>query len=194
MEKFGSRSYLITLGKFIVFVLLVCLIVELARSFVKELRVIEGFRFGVLYLAILSPFLFCEFISDLSPLYNKVQNFFFRNSFICLVLPSLLILVALGYFIIPKLLNISLHKETFVFIGGFIFMTHLIYIARNIKSSHFIGFINYIFLFSMLFIVTILLFGVYLRVAYNFHLWKVIVDSISSGTSVAKSLFAEITR
>ena len=194
MEKFGSRSYLITLGKCLVFLLLFCLLVELFRSFIKELRIIEGFKFITLYLSILSPFLVYEFINDLNPMYNKIQNFFFRNSFFCLILPSLLILVALGYFIIPKLLKISFNKETFVFLGGFIFTMHLIYIARNTKSSHFIGFINYAFLFSILCILTILLFGVYLRVAYNFHLGKVIVDSITKSTSLIKSLFTQIAK
>ncbi len=194
MEKLESRSLLVTILKSVGFILLLCLAVELSKSFVKELQVLKSFRFLTLYFSFIMPFLVSEFVYDLQNPYKNIQNFFFRNSFVSMLLPSLLLISALSYLIIPRLAGGSFNKEIFVFIGGFIFMTHLIFIARHTKGSGFAGVVSYLFMFIMLFIVASLLFGLYFRTAYNFRLGKVVIDSVRSSTSLVQTMFMQIAR
>lgn len=194
MEGPGSRNFLVTLAKGLGFILLLCLTVELAKSFVRELNILKGFRFIYIYASFILPFLLNEFISDTNPLYSKVQSFFFRSSFFSLVVPSLLLILALGYLIIPRLMGGSFNKDVYVFIGGYVFMTHLIFIARQSRAGGFAGFINYFFNFSLLLIVIIVFLGLYMRVAYNFRLGKVILDSVRDSTMIVRTLFNQIVR
>jgi hypothetical protein len=193
MERQRLRnSYAIALGKLLLFLIIFCFLVEFTKGFISELKNIQGFQMSAFYISILSCFIFYTFIADLNGLYNKLQNFFFRNSFFSLIIPSLLILLALGYFIIPKLLNFSFHKNTFVFLGGFIFTVHLISIARQTKASTFIRFINYLFIFSILYIINLVIFGIYLKVAFKIPLGEVVADSISGSFSIVKNIFTQI--
>jgi len=194
MESLGSRNLLVTLSRAFGFILLLCLSVELSQSFIKELHILKSFRFITLYSAFITPFLLNEFVSDTNPLYNKTQSFFFRSSFFSVIIPAAMLIVALGYLILPKLMGGTFNKEVYVFIGGYIFMTHLISIARQNKSGGFAGFINYAFTFSMLLIVAIVLLGLYLRVAYNFRLGKVILDSVRDSTMILRTMFNQVVR
>lgn len=193
MARQGLRnSYIITLGKFLLFLIFFCFLVETIKNFLQELKATPEFDVFVLYLAILTSFIFYTFIADLNNIYNKIQNFFFRGSYFSLVIPSLLIILALVYFLIPKLLKFSLNKDLFLFTGGFVFNMHLIFIANKTKTSSFVGFVNYLFIFSILFVVNFLILGIYLKIEYKIDLGKIIIDSIRDSSSLVKGIFSQV--
>jgi hypothetical protein len=186
------NSYAIALTKFLLFLIILCFLVELTKDFIRELKNMERFPVFTFYLSVLFCFIFYAFLADLNGIYAKIQNFFFRNSFLSMLIPSVLILLALGYLVIPKLLSLSFYKDTFVFLGGFIFTIHLIFIARRTKASTFIGFINYLFVFSILYIVTLIIFGVYLKIAFKMPVGGVLISSANRSLSIIKTIFTQI--
>ena len=186
-------SYIIAFVKFFFFLIFFCFMIVITKNFVKGLRALPEFQTVVFYLGILSTFIFYIFIADLDGVYEKIQHFFFRNSTFNLVVPSLLILLTLGYFVIPKLFKFAFDKNSFLFLGSVLFIVHLIFVARQIRNPSFIGFINYVFLFSLLYILTLFLLGLYLRVGYNIHLVRVLILSFKESFSIVKDIFGQLT-
>ncbi|MBN2483257.1 MAG: hypothetical protein JXD21_03530 [Candidatus Omnitrophica bacterium] len=193
MAKYESRSnYLITLAKFVFFLIFFCFMVKLTGNLLSDMQSIATLSLKVFYVSIFSALMFYLFIADLNTIYDHIQNFFFRHSFVNLILPSVLVLLALGYFIIPKIWSLSFDKDTFVFLGGFILMIHLIYIAQQTREGSFVGFVNYLFMFSTLYVVSIFLFAVYLRVAFPLNIGDLIVHSFNDSTRLVVDLYKQI--
>ncbi len=193
MAHYESRNnYLITLAKFVGFVIVFCFMVKFSSNLLGKMRGLVDLKLSVFYVSVFTAFVFYLFIADLNNFYDHVQNFFFRHSFVNLIIPSILVILALGYFIIPKIWDISFNKSTFVFLGGFVLTVHLVYIAQQTREASFVGFVNYLFMFSILYIVNLALFGVYLKVAYDFHLGALIFDSLKDSTSLVQDLYQQI--
>ncbi|MCK4810051.1 MAG: hypothetical protein KAS99_03830 [Candidatus Omnitrophica bacterium] len=193
MEKQGLRnSYIVTLAKLFIFLIIFCFLPGITTNFFGDLRQSPGFKSFILYFSILTPFLFYTFVADLNEVYGRVQDFFFRHSFFSLIVPSILIVLALGYFIIPKILGSSFNKDIFLFLGGVISTVHLIFIARRLKASTFSGFVHYLFIFSLLYTVSLFLFAIYLKVGFKLGLLKILSDSLRSGASLIESILTQI--
>mgnify|MGYP001436319325 CR=1 FL=1 len=195
MEELSSRNnYIFTLIKFVLFLAILCFLVEMTRAFWQELHAKESFSLNILVLSIISSFVFSVFVADQNKLYKKVQNFFFRNSFFSLLFPSVLILLSVGYFFIPKVLGTGFDKDVFVFLGGFTLTTHLSFIAKETKGHAFAEVINYLFNFSILYILNLILFGSYLRIGFKVYIGKVIVEGISGGAVLIQDTFTQVLR
>jgi len=191
-EKGGKHNYFFTLIKFFLFLIIFCFLVSISKEFFQQVRRTKALNINILYLAVLSAFAFYAFVADLNDFYKKIQNFFFHSSFLSYLVPSFLLLVGLGYFILPRVFNLDIDKEIFVYVGGFIFTSHLIFIARENKGETFAAFIHYLFNFSILYIVNLILLGLYLTSAFKINLGKVIVDGLSGGALLIKNLFTQV--
>ncbi|UCD16025.1 MAG: hypothetical protein JSV34_02945 [Candidatus Omnitrophota bacterium] len=193
MGNAGLRNnYLVTLVKFILFLVIFCFLIKLGKEFWKEIRGEEGFKMSVLYMSVLFSFMFYTFIADLNDFYKKVQRFFFRSSFVSFLVPSVLVLLGIGYFLMPKIFGFSFNKDTFVFLGGFVLTAHLNFVARETKGHTFNTFINYLFVFSILCIINLLLFVVYLKVAFNVHIGEIFVGGLKQSVVLINSLFSRM--
>ncbi|MCD6583876.1 MAG: hypothetical protein J7K71_04245 [Candidatus Omnitrophica bacterium] len=191
-EKSLQNNYILTIVKLVLFLIIFCFLVELSKVFLKEIRLKESLKIGVLFNSILFCFAFYTFLADLDNLYRKIQKFFFRSTFFFLCLPSLVILLGLCFFLFPKIIGFSFSKELFLFLGGFAFTSHMIFVARQIKGHTFTGFVNYLFMFSILYILNLIIFGVYLKVVFNLHLTKLLFEGIREGASSIKILFVQL--
>jgi len=193
-EKTLSSNYLFTFIKFILFLLIFCFAFSFTKFFIKEVRLEKDINFNILSLSFLSCFLFYTFFVDLNNLYSKIQKFFFHSNVFSLVVPSFLIVLGLGFFLIPKIFNLNFDKNLFLFLGGFILISHLIFIARDLKKGSFSGFINYLFIFSILYIINLLIFSIYLNIAFKIDLAKILVEGSKGGAFLIKNLFSQISR
>lgn len=193
MEKVGSRNnYFFILIKFILFLIIFCFLVEISQEFFKEMRTEEKLEINIFFLSVLSCFVFYTFVADLNNFYKKIQKFFFHSSFFSFLMPSLLLLSGISFFIFPKVFNLTFNRDTFLFLGGFIFASHLIFIARETKGSSFTAFIDYLFFFSLLYVVNLFLFGLYLKVIFEIHLGGAILKGIDGGVYLIRNILTQI--
>ncbi|MCK5491552.1 MAG: hypothetical protein KAJ14_00385 [Candidatus Omnitrophica bacterium] len=195
MEERGLKNnYIYTLIKFALFLLILCFLVELTKVFWNVLGDIEKFNLNILILSILSLFIFYNFIADLNNVYKKIQNFFFRSSFFSLLFPALLLALGLGYFFLPKILNLHINHNIFIFLGGFVFTGHLTFISRELKGHSFNSFINYLFIFSILYILNIVLFGLYLSNDFTLDMGEIVLQGMMNGAVLIQNIFVQILR
>ena len=188
----AKQNYFFTLLKFFFFLIIFCFLVSLSKQFFKEVKGVEGLDVDMLFLSVLSAFAFYTFVADLNNFYKKMQNFFFHSSFVSYLIPSFLILLCLGYYILPRVFSLEIDKGIFVFLGGFVATSHLIFIAHETKGNTFAAFINYLFMFSILYVVILVLLGIYLQAAFKIDLHKMLVDGFMGGTSLLRDLFSQI--
>jgi len=191
-EKVTKQNSFFTLIKFFLFLIIFCFVVAISKEFFKEIRAQEGLNINILFFSALSAFSFYTFLVDLNGIYKKIQNFFFHSSFLSYLVPSFLILLSLGYFILPKAFNLEIDKGIFIFLGGFVFTSHLIFIARESKGKNFASVINYLFNFSILYIINLLLLGVYLTAAFEINLGEILIEGLTGGALLIKNLFTQI--
>jgi len=195
MDESGLRNnYVFTLVKLVLFLILFSFLVELTKELWQELKIKESFNLNILVISILSSFAFCTFCTDLNDYYRHIQKFFFRTPFVSLLFPSVLILLSAGYFLLPKFMNTTYNKDIFIFLGGFTFTTHLTLIARETRGRNFTTFINYLFILSILYILNLIILGVYFRIGFNVHIGKVIVEGIKGGAGLIQSIFSQVLR
>lgn len=193
MEERGLRNnYFFTLIKFIFFLGFFCLLSQVVKEFWRDVNGDESFKISILYAAIVSTFAFYTFIADLDNFYAKIQRFFFHSSFISFVVPCLLILLGIAYFLLPKTANFYLNRDLYVFLGGFILTAHLIFISRESRDYSFAAFINYLFSFTIICIINIILFGLYLKIAFKVHLGKIIIESLKDSVALVNALIRQI--
>jgi len=191
-EKGAKQNSFFTLIKFFLFLIIFCFVISITKEFFKEVRAHDGLNINILFFSALSAFAFYTFVADLNEVYKKIQNFFFHSSFLSYLVPSFLILLGLGYFILPKAFNLEIDKEIFVFLGGFVVTSHLIFIARDNKGKTFSGVINYLFNFSILYIICLLLFSVYLMAAFEINLGTILIEGLTGGAMLIKNLFTQV--
>lgn len=195
MDEHGLRNnYVFTLVKLILFLILFSFLVELTKELWHELKSKEGFNLNILVISMLSSFAFCTFCTDLNDYYRNIQKFFFRSQFISLLFPSVLILLSIGYFLVPKFMNTTYNKDLFIFLGGVSFTTHLTLIARETRGRNFTTFVNYLFIFSILYILNLIILGAYFRIGFNVNMGEVIVEGIKGGAGLIQSIFSQAFR
>ena len=195
MDEGGLRNnYVFTLVKLVLFLILFSFLVELTKELWQELATEKGFNLNILVISILSSFAFCTFCTDLNDYYRHIQKFFFRSLFFSLLFPSVLIVLMVGYFLLPKIMNVVYNKNVFIFLGGVAFTTHLTLIARETRGKNFTTFVNYLFIFSILYILNLILLGAYFRIGFNVHVGKVIVEGIKGGAGLIYSTFSQVLR
>ncbi|OPX29517.1 MAG: hypothetical protein B1H08_03625 [Candidatus Omnitrophica bacterium 4484_171] len=193
MEKRELRSnYIIAFINLFLFLIFFCFSYSLTKELVKTFRLNDAIKIWVLFLGLSFPFIFYTFIVDLNNAYEKVQHFFFRGTFLNLVIPSILIILLVGYFIFPKMFNISFNRNMFLFLGSFSFAAHLVFAARETKSASFTGFINYFLSMTMIYIFILFLFGVYLLIGYDYSLKTVIINGTKNGFSLIKEIILQL--
>ncbi|MCF7907547.1 MAG: hypothetical protein K9L86_01545 [Candidatus Omnitrophica bacterium] len=195
VEESGLRNnYIFALIKFVLFLIIFCFLAEVTKEFWHELRTKENFDIAVLVLSLVSCFGFYAFVADLNGLYKGIQNFFFRSSFFTLVFPSILIVLGLGFFFLPKVLSLNYSRDIFVFVGGFVFTGHLIFIARETKGHTFATVINYLFLFSILYLLNLIFFGIYLKISYPIRIGNVALEGMKQGAALIQTIFTQALR
>jgi len=195
MDELSSRTnYIFTLIKFFLFLIIFCFLVEMTKAFWQELHAKESFSLNILVLSIISSLGFSVFIADQHKFYSNIQNFFFRTSFFSLLFPSLLILLSIGFFFIPKVLGMGLNKDIFIFLGGFALTTHLSFIARETQGHNFSTVIHYLFIFSILYILNLILLSAYLRIGFRVYVGKIIVEGIRGGAVLIQNIFTQVLR
>lgn len=185
------NNYIFTLIKFILFFIIFCFFIELSKAFWEEMRVKEHFDSRLLTLSVLAPFIFYVLFADLNEVYQKIQNFFFRSSFFSLVFPSLLLFAASAYLLLPKVFDVSFGTNTFVFLGGAAATMHLIFVAGQTKGETFSGFINYLFIFTILLVLNLIIFCLYLRIGFNVNIGKIALEGIKGGAALIQNIFTQ---
>ena len=191
-ERGLHNNYFFTLVKFILFLAIFCFISQMSRGFFANFGSKEGLKIGVLCMSILSPFIFYTFFADFNNTYKKIQRFFFRSAFFSLLMPSLLILLLLGYFLLPKIFHFGFNKDVFLYLGGVSLTAHFIFIARELKGSTLVSFINYLFIISILYAFNLILFGIYLNIAFKINLGDIITSGVKNGSFLIQNLFTQI--
>ena len=195
MDESGLRNnYIFTLIKLALFLLIFCFLVALTREFWREVTTTEALKADVLIISILCGFSFYVFITDLNNSYKSIQRFFFHSTFFAYLIPSVLVMTGIGYFFLPKILNTTFSKDAFTFIGGFVLTGHMIFVARGNQGHNFTTAVNYLFIFSILYILNLLLFSVYLRIGFHFSVGEVIFDGIKNGASLIQSIATQAFR
>jgi hypothetical protein len=189
----SKGNFFIALIKGFLFLLIFCFALAITQEFSKELNGVKGLQREILLGAMLAAFLFYTFIADLNEVYKKIQNFFYHGTFLAQFIPSLFILLGVGYFVLPKIFHLDFNKDIFVFSGGFVLMCHLIYVARETRGTNFSGFMHYFFIFSILYLINLILFGAYLKIAFDFALGKTLLYGSKAGAILIKSLFTKIS-
>lgn len=190
-EKSLRNNYVVTLIKLFLFFILLCFIIELTKSFFREAKNRENFNAIILVSSVFFSFFFYNFIADMRGPYKNIQMFFFRSAFISYLFPFLLIVSGFTYFILPKILSagFAFDRNIFVFVGGFIFTSHLIYIAGETRGKNFADYVNYFFTLSILYIFNAILIGLYFKIAYSFSLSQIIIDGVKNGALLIRSMF-----
>ncbi len=190
-ERELKNNYVFTLVKFVLFLVIFCFLAEFIRYFIQEVYSVKNLHFNTIVAALISVFAFYIFLADLNGLYKKIQKFFFRSKFFSCLFPSLLIIFAVSYFFIPKIFNRSFDKNLFVFFGAASLLIHLIYIARENRGKSFNALVNYFFIFSILVVLDLILFGFYLKISFNFELGKVLLSGVQEGTELISDIFVK---
>lgn len=187
-----KHNLFFTVVKFFLFLIIFCFLVSLTKEFLKEVKATKGLSINLLFVSMLSSFMFYAFFVDLNELYKKIQQFFFHASQVSLFVPAFIILLGIFYFVLPKVFHFDFDRSVFVFMGGFLFTSHLVYIAREIKGTTFADFVNYLFMFSILYIINLIIFSIYLTVAFEMDLAKVTVDGLKGGAILIRNLFTQL--
>ena len=195
MDESGLRNnYVFTLVKLALFLIILCFLIALTKEFWREVKITDAFDIKVLVISILCAFSFYVFIADLNGFYKGIQKFFFHSTFFAYLIPSVLVLIGIGYFFLPKVLNVVFSKDTFVFVGGFALIGHLIFVARGNQGHNFPTAVNYLFIFSILYILNLILFLVYLRIGFPIDIGKVIFEGMKGGASLIQSISTQAFR
>jgi len=190
-ERELKNNYVFTLIKLILFLIILCFLTEISRAFWEAIKLKEGYLSDTLILSIISLFGFYVFFSDLNNFYKRIQNFFFRSSFFSYLVPSLIAVLGVGYFFLPKIFNFDFNKQIFTFFGGFCLTGHLVFIARDTKGHNFNTFSNYLFTFSILYILNLLIFILYLKVAYPLNIGGIVSEGIRGGAHLIQKIFTQ---
>ena len=193
-ERISKSKPLVTFFKFVLFILLFCFLLEMSRVFMRQVAMSAFFSLPVFVLSIFAPFAFYVFVADLNDAYAKIQNFFFRSEAAALYVPALLLVLGALYFALPRLAGMDFSRDLFVFSGGSVLATHFIFIARGTKGTTFSEFINYCFLFSVLYLINLILFTIYLRVAFDVRVFDVIGGGIHDGAMLIRDIVMRVFR
>jgi hypothetical protein len=178
---------------FLLFIVVFCFIYQASSSLIGALSANKNFKIWIFYLGLAAPMFFYLFIADLNNIYNRIQRFFFRDSLLVNVLPSLLFLFGLTYFIIPKIFKITFNKDIFIFLGAAAFMIHLMLVARENKSNNFFSYANYLAVISLLFILNLVLLTLYLSINFKIPFSGILSDSASKGFTLVRNIFSQLT-
>ncbi|MDP2922664.1 MAG: hypothetical protein Q8O30_02960 [Candidatus Omnitrophota bacterium] len=188
----SKHNLFFTIVKFFLFLIIFCFLVSLTKEFLKEVKATKGLSINLLFVSMLSSFMFYAFFVDLNELYKKIQQFFFHTSQVSLFVPAFIILLGIFYFILPKVFHFYFDRNVFVFMGGFLLTSHLVFIARETKGITFADFVNYLFMFSILYIINLLIFSIYLTVAFEVDLAKIVVSGLKGGAILIRNLFTQL--
>jgi len=195
MDESGLRNnYIFTLVKLALFLIILCFLVSLSQEFWREIKTANSVSIKILVISILSAFSFYVFIADLNNFYKGIQKFFFHSTFFAYLIPSALVLVGLGYFFLPKIVNVNFSRATFIFLGGFIITGHMIFVARGNQGHNFPTAVNYLFIFSILYILNLLLFSVYLRIGFHINIGKIIFEGMKNGAGLIQNIATQAFR
>ncbi|MCP4651835.1 MAG: hypothetical protein GY858_00400 [Candidatus Omnitrophica bacterium] len=118
--------------------------------------------------------------------------FFFHSASLSYFVPFLLVIAGVVYFVFPKLFNVTLSKDLFLFIGTFVFTSHMIYIAAETKGDNFAAFISYLLNLDIFYICNLILLGIYFKIIYRFEVLKVVINGLRDGLFILRSTFVQI--
>ncbi|MBD3269155.1 MAG: hypothetical protein GF379_03095 [Candidatus Omnitrophica bacterium] len=66
--------------------------------------------------------------------------------------------------------------------------------ARELKGGNFSAVVNYLFLFSILYILNFMLFLVYIRIGFFLSIGEVIFEGVKDGASLLQQIFTQALR
>lgn len=186
------NQYFFVFLKIILIVFLLCFFTSFLKVFISLINSLHNFPLHYFILGLILPFLVNVFLFDQVPIYEKIQNFFFRNESLNIYISSLLIIVLCFYIIMPALINRPFSTNTFVLLGGYLFSLHLIFFAANRRNHHFIAFIDYLMLLIIIVSICLILLSVYLRINYSFSLGKIFSDIFQNSWELSKTMMRTI--
>ena len=189
----AKNNFLLTLLKLCGFIIIAFFLAALSKEFTLSLKkshllplikIAEG---GILYL------LFHIFIADLTGIYGKIQEFFFRKTFVNLLIPSLLVIVSVIYWSLPKFSAAHLNANLYFYLSGFLFLLHLVFISLHTKEKGFGGFVEYVFIFSLLYVLNLIIFAFCLKAVINIHPFHIIAESARKSYLYFNHFLAKVT-
>lgn len=190
-EKKSHDNYLFVIIKLILVFFVLCFLIELGKQFLHGVNAQPDLNINVLVIAALVVFVFYTFIADLNNIYKTIQGFFFHSSttIFVLIFPALFVLAGLIYFLVFNIFNVHANKDLFLFLGGVLATIHVIFIAREKKGNTFPAFVHYLFIFSIIFAIQLVLFTVYLRIAFKIPVNEILIDGSKQGVLIIKNIF-----
>ena len=193
VKKSGSGGgFLVGVVKFLLFWVVFCFLIEFGRAFLSELSAHKDISLNPLFIASIAAFFIYNFIADLNDVYKTIQQFFSHSTMFGLLLPFLLLIIGVGYLIIPRLFNLAINTDIFLFVGGFIMTCHMMYIAKQSRGDTFAAFSHYLLIMSVLVIINIVFFTLYLSIIYKMNTWAIIVAGSQNGYALLQNTFLQL--
>ena len=125
----SDNNFLFAIFKFILFLVLCFFVAGLSYQFVLSVHASADVDILLLPGTIFFTLCYYLFIKDLNDAYSKIQTFFFRNPLVSYLIPFLLIAAAVICLVMVKLFGLAINRGIFIFIGGFILASQMIYIS-----------------------------------------------------------------
>jgi hypothetical protein len=174
-ENTSGNFFVITL-KFLGFLLLLIFSFGITVEFVKAAHDGVGSEPMLLPAAVFFCFFYYLFIRDLNEPYKAIQAFFFRVPWFAHAVSFLLILTGVVCWALVRFTDIKVDHNIFVFLGGFIMASHLIYVSRDMPRESFVDLVNYLFSFSVYYLIVLVMLGLYFCFIFNFNPIKAFSD------------------
>ena len=186
----SDNNLLVALLKFILFLVILYFAAGFTHEFVLAVHGTADVDLLLLPGTAFFAFGYYLFIKDLNETYKKIQTFFFRTPKLMHLVPFLLIVAALIYFVLIKCFSVPINRGIFIFVGGFIISAHLIFVAGETKGASFSEFAGYLFNLSLYYLVALTLLAAYFNVVFNFNVMKVFFDGVQGSIASLRAFFS----
>jgi len=187
--KQSNDNFFLALVKFILFLGILYFAAGFTYQFAMAVHGAADVDILLLPGTVFFAFCYYLFVKDLNEAYKKIQTFFFRAPALSNLVPFLLLLAAITYFVLMKFFNMAINRAAFVFVGGFIVSAHLIFVSHETRGESFAQFAGYLFNFSLYYLVNIMLLAAYFNVVFNFNVLRVFLDSLERSIAVVRNFF-----
>lgn len=140
--------------------------------------------------AVVFTFAYYLLVHDLNETYKKIQTFFFRVPWLAYPISFLLLFTAGLYLVLIKFFGVVVDRNIFVFLGGFIATSHIIFVSSQTRGVNFGDFAAYLLNIVVYFLVGLVLLGCYFCVVFNFNVFKVFLDGVKSAIDTMHSILS----
>lgn len=185
----SDDNFFVAILKFLLFLVIFYFAAGFTYQFAMAVQGAADIDILILPGTVFFTFGYYLFIKDLNEMYKKIQTFLFRNHVLACLVPFLLIVAAITYFVLIRFFSVPINRSVFVFVGGFIVSSHLIFVSHETRGESFGQFAGYLFNFSLYYLVNVALLAAYFNIVFNFNVLRVFLDGLSSSIAVVRSFF-----